>query len=80
MMFGSEITIEERHDGSERVCAGHARRNAEARVFGRVCLAQNQLAKAVGISPNQIAEIINNRRRITADNRAATEFVFWQKR
>jgi antitoxin HigA-1 len=30
-------------------------------------LSQNQLAKAVGISPNRIAEIINNRRRITAD-------------
>ena len=30
-------------------------------------LSQNQLAKAIGISPNCIAEIINNRRRITAD-------------
>ena len=30
-------------------------------------LSQNQLAKAVGISPNRIAEIVNNRRRITAD-------------
>jgi addiction module HigA family antidote len=30
-------------------------------------LSQNQLAKAVGISPNQIAEIISNRRRISAD-------------
>ena len=30
-------------------------------------LSQNQLAKAVGISPNRIAEIANNRRRITAD-------------
>ena len=30
-------------------------------------LSQSQLAKAIGISPNQIAEIINNRRRITAD-------------
>jgi addiction module HigA family antidote len=30
-------------------------------------LSQNQLAKAVGISPNRIAEIIRNRRRITAD-------------
>lgn len=28
---------------------------------------QNQLAKAVGISPNRIAEIVNSRRRITAD-------------
>src|SRR3954464_15541844 len=30
-------------------------------------LSQNQLAKAVGISANCIAEIVNNRRRITAD-------------
>jgi addiction module HigA family antidote len=30
-------------------------------------LSQNQLAKAVGFSPNRTAEIVNNRRRITAD-------------
>src|SRR5215470_3807515 len=30
-------------------------------------LSQSRLAKAVGISPNRIAEIVNNRRRITAD-------------
>jgi len=30
-------------------------------------LSRDQLAKAIGISPNRIAEIINNRRRITAD-------------
>ncbi len=30
-------------------------------------LSQNQLARAVGISPNRIADIVNNRRRITAD-------------
>ena len=30
-------------------------------------LSQNELAKAIGISPNRIAEIVNNRRRITAD-------------
>lgn len=30
-------------------------------------LSQNQLAKAIGISPNRIAEIIKDRRRITAD-------------
>jgi addiction module HigA family antidote len=29
-------------------------------------LSQGQLAKAIGISPNRIAEIVNNRRRITA--------------
>jgi antitoxin HigA-1 len=30
-------------------------------------LSQNRLAKSIGISPNRIAEIVNNRRRITAD-------------
>jgi len=30
-------------------------------------LSQNQLAKAIGISPDRIAEIVSNRRRITAD-------------
>jgi antitoxin HigA-1 len=30
-------------------------------------LSQNQLADAIGVSPNRIAEIVNNRRRITAD-------------
>ncbi len=30
-------------------------------------LSQNKLATAIGISPNRIAEIVNNRRRITAD-------------
>jgi antitoxin HigA-1 len=30
-------------------------------------LSQNKLANAIGISPNRIAEIVNNRRRITAD-------------
>jgi addiction module HigA family antidote len=30
-------------------------------------LSQNGLAKAIGISPNRIAEIVRNRRRITAD-------------
>jgi addiction module HigA family antidote len=30
-------------------------------------LSQSGLAKVVGISPNRIAEVVNNRRRITAD-------------
>ena len=30
-------------------------------------LSQSRLAKAIGISPNRIAEIVNNKRRITAD-------------
>jgi addiction module HigA family antidote len=31
-------------------------------------LSQNQLAKAIGISPNRITGIVNDRRRITADS------------
>jgi addiction module HigA family antidote len=30
-------------------------------------LSQNRLARAIGISPNRITEIVNNRRRISAD-------------
>lgn len=30
-------------------------------------LSRNQLARAIKISPNRIADIVNNRRRITAD-------------
>jgi len=30
-------------------------------------LSQNRLARAIGISPNRIAEIVNGRRRVTAD-------------
>ena len=30
-------------------------------------LSQSRLAKAIGISPNRITEIVNNRRRVTAD-------------
>lgn len=30
-------------------------------------LSQNRLAKGIGVSPNRIAEIVNGRRRITAD-------------
>jgi addiction module HigA family antidote len=30
-------------------------------------LSRHQLAKAIGISPNRITDIVNNRRRITAD-------------
>lgn len=30
-------------------------------------LSQNQLARAIDISPNRIADIVNDRRRITAD-------------
>jgi addiction module HigA family antidote len=36
-------------------------------ILEEYALSQNQLAKAIEISPNRIAEIVNNRRRITAD-------------
>ena len=39
-------------------------------------LSQNQLAKAIGISPNRIAEIVNNRRRITADTALRLSWFF----
>lgn len=35
--------------------------------LAEIGLSQNQLARAVGVSPNRIAEIVNNRRGITAD-------------
>jgi addiction module HigA family antidote len=39
-------------------------------------LSQNQLARAIGISPNRIAEIVNNRRRITADTAVRLSLYF----
>ena len=42
-------------------------------------LSQNQLAKAIGISPNRITEIVNNRRRIAADTAAPPGLVLRQQ-
>ena len=39
-------------------------------------LSQNQLARAIGISPNRIAEILQNRRRITADTALCLSLYF----
>src|SRR5712691_4363259 len=39
-------------------------------------LSQNELAHAIGISPNRIAEIVNNRRRITADTAVRLSLYF----
>ena len=39
----------------------------EEEFLARYGLSQSELARAIGISPNRIAEIVNNRRRITAD-------------
>jgi len=43
-------------------------------------LSQNRLAKAIGISPNRIAEIVNNRRRITADTALRLSLYFGNSR
>jgi addiction module HigA family antidote len=39
-------------------------------------LSQSQLARAIGISPNRITEIVNNRRRITADTAVRLSLYF----
>ena len=39
-------------------------------------LSQNRLARAIGISPNRIADIANNRRRITADTAVRLSLYF----
>jgi antitoxin HigA-1 len=54
-------------DDADRVCGGNARRDAEGGVHAQYGLSQNRLAKVIGISPNRITDIANNRRRITAD-------------
>lgn len=46
------------------VTPGDVLREAFLEEYG---LSQNALARAIGISPNRIAEIVNDRRRITAD-------------
>jgi addiction module HigA family antidote len=42
-------------------------------------LSPNQLAKAIGISPNRITEIVNNRRRITADTALRLSLYLWER-
>ena len=39
-------------------------------------LSQSRLARAIGISPNRIADIIHNRRRITADTAVRLSLYF----
>jgi plasmid maintenance system antidote protein VapI len=41
-------------------------------------ISQNQLAKAIGISANRIAEIINKRCRVMADTALRLGALFWQ--
>ena len=68
MTFGSWITIEGGTimAGTEfaPVTPGEMLKEEFLAEYG---LSQNQLARAIGISPNRIAEIISNRRRISAD-------------
>ena len=50
----------------------HSHRSPQAKCsrknsWSNIVFRKNHLAKAIGISPNRIAEIVNNRRRITAD-------------
>ena len=52
------------HDEFAPVTPGEILRDEFLAEYG---LSQNQLAKTIGISPNRIAEIVNNQRRITAD-------------
>jgi addiction module HigA family antidote len=44
--------------------------------LGELGLSQNELAHAIGVSPNRIAEIVNNRRRITADTAVRLSLFF----
>jgi len=39
-------------------------------------LSQNRLARAIGISPNRVADIVGNRRRITADTAVRLSLYF----
>jgi addiction module HigA family antidote len=52
------------HDAFAPVTPGEMLREEFLKEYG---LSRNRLARAIGISPNRIAEIVNNRRRISAD-------------
>ena len=62
------LTITDGDDGDEeRVCPVTPDEMLKQEFLAEYGMSQNQLAKAIGISPNRIAEIVNNRRRITAN-------------
>ena len=63
----SSIDDRTRRDERRRICAGHLGEMLKDKFLAEYRLSQSRLARAVGISPNRIAEIVNNRRRITAD-------------
>jgi len=52
------------HDEFAPVAPGEILKEEFLAEFG---LSQNQLARAIGISPNRVTEIVHDRRRITAD-------------
>lgn len=58
MKYGSQTTTET----GEKTCQKTT--SCQLSEYG---LSQNQLAKGLGVSANRIAEIVNNRLRITAD-------------
>src|SRR5947209_16783480 len=53
--------------GEKEFAPGNAGEMLKGEFLAEYRLSQHQLAKAIGMSPNRIAEIVNNRRRITAD-------------
>jgi len=55
---------QERRDAMEPVIPGEILEEEFLAGYG---LTQAALARAIGISPNRITQIVNNRRRITAD-------------
>src|SRR5262245_29894988 len=56
--------VQEQHEEFAPVTPGEVLAEEFLASYG---LTQAELARSLGISPNRIAEIVNNRRRITAD-------------
>jgi len=52
--------------------------DAQGRIPGGIWPVAERVAKAVGISPNRITDIVNNRRRITADTALRLGLLFGQ--
>lgn len=64
---------QERRESAAPVTPGEILANEFLAGFG---LIQAALARALGISPNRVTEIVNNRRRITADTALRLELFF----
>ena len=76
MKFASSTTTEVNQMAQDEfapVTPGEMLKEEFLRGFG---LSQSQLAQAVGISPNRIADIVNSRRRITADTAVRLSLFF----